>query len=136
WLRPSSIARASASRSACGPSKSGNPWPRLIALWLAASWLITVKIVVPTLGNFVSICISPRRMTRTPLIVHAPDDDRQCPFAGIGRRPFLPRRAQGSGRCDRPVEALHDGRRIGALGTARDLGLFEQQEGEIGGACG
>src|SRR5690242_12939063 len=57
WLRPSFIARASVSRKFCGGSKSGKPCPRFTALCSSASWLMTVKIVVPTLGNFVSICM-------------------------------------------------------------------------------
>ncbi len=51
WLRPSMTARVTASRSACGPSKSGKPWERLIAPTSAASWDMVVKMVVPTLGN-------------------------------------------------------------------------------------
>src|SRR5579885_1190435 len=60
WLRPSFIARVSASRRFGGGSKSGKPCPRFTALCSSASWLITVKMVVPTLGNLVSICIGVR----------------------------------------------------------------------------
>src|SRR6476619_1055388 len=37
--------------SSSGISKSGKPWPKLIALCCAASTLITVKMVVPTSGS-------------------------------------------------------------------------------------
>src|SRR6185436_9145767 len=52
WLRPSRMYRATASTSAGSQSKSGNPCDRLIAPRSAASFDITVKIVVPTLGSF------------------------------------------------------------------------------------
>src|SRR5262249_19616271 len=51
WLRPSRMCRATASTSAGSQSKSGNPCDRLIAPRSAASFDMTVKIVVPTLGS-------------------------------------------------------------------------------------
>src|SRR5438105_2735072 len=51
WLWPARIAVATASTSAGSQSKSGKPWPRLIAPVRAASADITVKMVVPTLGS-------------------------------------------------------------------------------------
>ena len=44
---PARIAATAASRANSGPSKSGNPWARLIAPCSFASRVISVKIVVP-----------------------------------------------------------------------------------------
>ena len=52
WLWPAARCSATSARSRYGGSKSGNPWPRLIAPVSAASRDITVKIVVPTPGSF------------------------------------------------------------------------------------
>src|SRR3954470_20219121 len=52
WLRPSRMCRATASTSAGSQSKSGNPCDRLIAPRSAASFDMTVKMVVPTFGSF------------------------------------------------------------------------------------
>src|SRR5215203_951356 len=51
WLRPSRMCRVTASTSAGSQSKSGKPCDRLIAPRSAASFDMTVKIVVPTFGN-------------------------------------------------------------------------------------
>ena len=53
WLCPARIAWSSPSSRRAGAGKSGKPWPRLTAWCSAASWDITVKIVVPTLGSLV-----------------------------------------------------------------------------------
>ena len=55
WLWPARMARSSDSISGSGTGKSGKPWPRLTALCSIASWDITVKMVVPTLGSLVSM---------------------------------------------------------------------------------
>src|SRR5215831_12537408 len=52
WLRPSRMCLATASTSAGSQSKSGKPCDKLIAPRSAASFDMTVKIVVPTLGSF------------------------------------------------------------------------------------
>src|ERR1700754_125183 len=57
WLCPPAIARVRASRRGSGVSKSGKPCPRFTALCSTASWLITLKMVVPTFGSLVSICM-------------------------------------------------------------------------------
>src|SRR5664279_1308820 len=51
WLNPSRIAFATSSTSSAFIGKSGNPCPRLMDFVLVASALITVKMVVPTLGS-------------------------------------------------------------------------------------
>src|SRR6266536_5086432 len=47
WPRPSRIAAIAASLTKSGPSKSGNPWARLMAPCSTASRVISVKMVVP-----------------------------------------------------------------------------------------
>src|SRR6266705_2422503 len=47
WPRPSRIAAIAASLTKPGPSKSGNPWARLMARCSTASRVISVKMVVP-----------------------------------------------------------------------------------------
>ena len=43
--------------TSCGSqSKSGKPWPRLTAFFSVANADMTVKMVVPMLGNLVSRC--------------------------------------------------------------------------------
>src|SRR5450755_4176957 len=54
WFRPARIAASTASTSFGSQSKSGKPWPRLTAPCSRASADITVKIVVPTVGNRLS----------------------------------------------------------------------------------
>src|SRR5687768_9579690 len=51
WLWPSFIALVKASRKTGEHSKSGNPCERFTALCCLAKPLISVKIVVPVLGN-------------------------------------------------------------------------------------
>src|SRR5690348_9813838 len=51
WLWPERMAASTAATSAGSQSKSGKPWPRLMAPDFAASADITVKIVVPTAGR-------------------------------------------------------------------------------------
>ncbi|MOA35258.1 hypothetical protein D3C78_1566980 [compost metagenome] len=53
------MCRPTASRRACGPSKSGKPWDRFSAPVCAASWDIWVKIVMPTFGNLLVIMKGP-----------------------------------------------------------------------------
>src|SRR3954470_19931234 len=57
------MCRVTASTSAGSQSKSGNPCDRLIAPRSAASFDMTVKIVVPTLGSF---DVRPIGCTRVP----------------------------------------------------------------------
>jgi hypothetical protein len=52
WLRPSRMWRATASINAGSQLKSGYPCDRLIAPVSAASFDMTVKMVVPTDGSF------------------------------------------------------------------------------------
>lgn len=47
WLWALLIAAMAASLPIVGPSKSGNPWERLTALWVFARAVISEKIVVP-----------------------------------------------------------------------------------------
>jgi hypothetical protein len=56
WLKPSFIALFTRSVSAEFIGKSGKPCPRFTALCSVAKALITVKIVVPTLGSLDWIC--------------------------------------------------------------------------------
>src|ERR1700741_337897 len=57
WLKSFFMAVFTKEVSSSLIEKSGKPWPRFTALHSVASWLITVKIVVPTSGNFDCICI-------------------------------------------------------------------------------
>ncbi len=60
WLpRPSAMASSAAWRTTSGPSVSGKPWPRLIALVATASADISAKIVVPKPWSFEVRCGSP-----------------------------------------------------------------------------
>jgi len=54
WLWPARMALPNSSTRRSGTAKSGNPCPRLTARYSAASCDMTVKIVVPTLGNLVA----------------------------------------------------------------------------------
>ena len=55
WFFPAAIASVTASTSLRSQSKSGKPWPRLIAECFSASADITVKMVVPTEGSLLSM---------------------------------------------------------------------------------
>jgi hypothetical protein len=55
WFLPSRIARQVASKSAGSAWKSGKPCDRLIAPQSAASFDMTVKMVVPTQGSLESM---------------------------------------------------------------------------------
>src|SRR5450759_2644400 len=51
WFKPCCMAAVTPSTSLGSQSKSGKPWPRLTAFFSAARADMTLKMVVPTLGN-------------------------------------------------------------------------------------
>jgi hypothetical protein len=100
------MARAAPSMSLGSQEKFGAPCERFSALCCAASWPITVKIVVPTSGNF------ERGVQRLCIDAFYPPPD--------GRRQW-----QGIGELSRRPDARPDGRRplfrtLMGVGSRRD----------------
>jgi hypothetical protein len=65
WLRPSARARERVAQL-LRPVEIRKALPRFTAPCCTASWLMTVKIVVPTLGSLVSICMDVQIAAKDP----------------------------------------------------------------------
>src|SRR5690625_5064750 len=132
WLCPWRMARSRASTSRGGTSKSGKPWPRLTAPCSAASWDMTVKMVVPTCGSL--LWRSMRRVyprhsgRRTGYNVQIPSLARPGPCQEPDARPATPHAPAARARPAfhaqrqpgvRPARLRGRGRR-GAAGARRE----------------